>query len=180
MIESAVETLANWEPGRRDQRLYAEYLAFAEESAHTWRESSIDEHLTVSAFIFNAALSEVLLCFHKKGLFWLQLGGHIEPADPSLLEAARREASEESGLTRLTPLTSEPVDISRHELSSGFGTCKVHWDIGFAFVSDPRGDLVVSDESEDVRWCPVDRLPTPLAGGVRERISAITGIFATR
>lgn len=173
MTEPAAVALSRWDAVQIDRTLYEEYVAFTADPAHTWRESSTEQHLTVSAFIFNRDLNRVLLCFHKKGQFWLQLGGHIEQQDTSIFEAAEREAAEESGLSALCPISTDPVDLSRHELSSGFGTCRVHWDVGFAFTTDVIEEIVVSDESEDLRWYPVAELPAPLADGVAHRIAAI-------
>lgn len=178
VVETARETLADWTPPSEDTDLHAEYVDFAEDVDHTFRETSVEQHLTVSAFVFSPDLSQVLLCFHKKGQFWLQLGGHVEPEDASLFAAAMREAAEESGLAEIEPVVSAPADLSRHGLSRGFGTCRVHWDIGFGFTADAAGQIRVSDESEDVRWWPVDRLPTPLADGVERRVAKIRSAFA--
>ncbi|MFK3672330.1 NUDIX domain-containing protein [Leifsonia aquatica] len=79
-----------------------------------------DQHITASCFVFNPALDQVLLCFHKKGQFWVQLGGHIEPDDITIAAAALREAREESGLDELEIVTSRPLDVNRHALGDGF------------------------------------------------------------
>ena len=54
-------------------------------------------HLTASAFVVSPD-DELLLIFHRKLGIWVQPGGHIEPGDESLLDAARREVAEEVGL----------------------------------------------------------------------------------
>ncbi len=169
---SASETLSRWTPTTGDERaLHAEYLAFAADSDHTHRETSVAEHLTASSFVFSRDLDRVLLCHHRKGQFWVQLGGHIERDDDSLLDAALREAGEESGLERIEPLLPTPVDLNRHALSTRFGTCRVHWDIGFAFTADAAETPTTSDESEDVRWWPIDALPADGVDGLADRIA---------
>ncbi|WKK73169.1 hypothetical protein Q0F99_09325 [Rathayibacter oskolensis] len=70
-----------------------------------------------------------------------------------------REAREESGVSDLRLLGSLPVDVDRHALSSGFGRCSTHWDVGYAAIADPDAPLVVSDESDDVAWWRIDALP---------------------
>ena len=50
---------------------------------------------------------------HPKFGRWLQLGGHLEPSDTSLLAAAAREAAEESGLDGLV-LVPGVIDIDIH------------------------------------------------------------------
>lgn len=116
------------------------------------------EHMTSSAFIFSPDFSHILLTYHRRLHRWVQLGGHIDREDASLVAAGIREATEESGLAHLRLLSPRPVDFDRHTLHGNF-TCHAHWDIGFAFVADMDADVVVSDESIDVAWWPVDQLP---------------------
>lgn len=130
------------------------------------------EHVTASCFVFSPDLTQVLLCFHRKGGFWVQFGGHIESWDASLAEAALREAREESGIDELAPVSEGIVDLGRHELRGRFA-CSAHWDIGFAATADPGTAITVSDESEDVRWFPVDDLPQGSADGLAMRVEAV-------
>jgi 8-oxo-dGTP pyrophosphatase MutT (NUDIX family) len=171
VAEDSAAALRSWVPIREvDRHLQREYLEFADDPAHTHRETSAAQHLTASAFVFDPAYERVLLCFHGKGRFWVQLGGHIEQSDATLADAALREAREESGLDRISPVRDSPVDLDRHALSSGFGTCRVHWDVGFAFIADPAAVAVGSEESESVAWWPVDDLPDGSVSGLAGRI----------
>ncbi len=116
------------------------------------------QHLTASCLIFTPTLTHVLLCFHKKGQFWVQVGGHIDATDDDdLVAAAMREAQEESGLTDLTVIDGV-LDLDRHDLGAAFGRCRIHWDVGVAALS-PLASPRVSEESERVQWFPVDALP---------------------
>ena len=152
--------------------LFEEYLDFARDPANTYRGTASGEHFTASGFVFNRSRDKILLCFHKKGQFWVQFGGHIESEDDSLLEAATREVKEESGLTNLRPLLPYPAELDRHELSGAFGACRVHWDVGFAFEAAEAENVLVSDESEDVRWWPTASLPLDTAPYLGERVAA--------
>ncbi len=49
----------------------------------------------------------------RKAQRWFQFGGHLEPGDPSLADAALREAREESGLVGLSGPVG-PVHLDRH------------------------------------------------------------------
>lgn len=172
MLISAARTLANWPPNTDfDRELYAPYVDFAADPATTHRESSVAQHLTASAFVFDERLENVLLCFHGKGRFWVQLGGHVDLDDASVHDAARREAREESGIDELASLSPAPVDLHRHALSAAFGTCRVHWDMGFAFTAARDAVPTASDESESVAWWPVDALPEGSVSDLAPRLS---------
>lgn len=178
VAEDSAAALRSWTPLREaDRVLWQEYVDFAADPAHAHRETSTAQHLTASAFVFDAALEHVLLCFHGKGRFWVQLGGHLEQSDASLADAALREAREESGLDALTPLLGTPVDLDRHALSSRFGTCRVHWDVGYAFRAEPDAIPVASDESESVAWWPVYDLPEGSVEGLARRVGRAVEIL---
>jgi 8-oxo-dGTP pyrophosphatase MutT (NUDIX family) len=85
------------------------------------------EHVTASCFVFTPDLGHVLLCFHKKGRFWVQLGGHREPTDESVPAAAFREAREECGINDIRPISDRVLDVDRHSLGGGFTRCSAHW-----------------------------------------------------
>ena len=175
------DVLDEWTPHDPAQAaLLEEYRAFVAASGAAAVDRSLaPAHLTASCFVLTPDLSRVLLCFHRKGQFWVQLGGHLEPDDTSLAEAASREAREESGIADLRA-ERLPADVHRHELSAAFGSCRTHWDVGFVAYAAASCVPVVSDESEQVAWFGVDDLPdgTPddlavrlrtVLGGARER-----------
>ncbi|MFJ7287503.1 NUDIX hydrolase [Curtobacterium sp. NPDC098951] len=137
------------------------------------------EHLTASCFVFSPDLGSVLLCLHRKGRFWVQFGGHLEPDDRDLADAARREAREESGIADLDLLDRGLADLDRHDLHGGFA-CAAHWDVGFVAVVDPARATTVSDESDDVRWFALDALPEGLAPGLPARLAAVVATVAHR
>lgn len=150
-----------------------EYLRFIGSMDAPLARSGGPEHITASCFVFTPDLANVLLCFHRKGQFWVQLGGHVEALDPSVASAALREAHEEGGIVDLAPLGSHPVDVNRHALSSSYGTCRVHWDIGYAAIAQPGAIPVTSEESEDVAWWPVDALPDNVPPMFAERLATV-------
>lgn len=185
LARDAIARLDRWQPvDPRQAALAEEYRAFvsgeAGPRADAVRRDGGPEHLTASCFVLSPDLDRVLLCFHRKGQFWVQVGGHTEPGDTTLAGAAYREAREESGLAGLVPFDPDlepsadladrpvagrqavpaaPVDVHRHDLAAAFGTCRTHWDVGFVAFADPDARTAVSDESEDVAWFPVDALP---------------------
>lgn len=115
-------------------------------------------HVTASCLVLDPSLERVLLTHHRKADQWYQLGGHLEVGDRSVRAGAAREALEESGVPGLR-VTALPVHLDRHTLVGAFGRCAEHLDIRYAALAPVGARPVVSAESLDVRWWPVDALP---------------------
>ncbi|MFJ4174503.1 NUDIX hydrolase [Microbacterium sp. NPDC089696] len=130
-------------------------------------------HATASAFVFDPSLTRILLVFHGKGRFWVQPGGHLEPGDASVAEAALRELAEETGVAPGSIEEPYAYDLDRHALSAAFGRCASHLDIGVALVVAGDTAPVVSAESEDVRWWPLDDLPVDVPPQFHRRVRTV-------
>jgi len=128
------------------------------------RSDNPGAHLTASALIVNATRDRVLLCLHGRINVWVQVGGHCEPEDLSLADAALREAREETGLDRLV-LHPEPIDLDVHPVHCAAGP-GLHYDVRFAALAPPGAVERVSAESHALGWFAPDALPRPLAGSV--------------
>ena len=168
-----IARLQRWMPVAAGQAaLRDEYLRFVTDAPHAalQREGG-PEHVTGSCFVFTPDLAQVLLCFHRKGQFWVQLGGHIEPADTSVAAAAYREAAEECGIDDLIAVGAL-LDVDRHGLGGGF-RCSAHWDVGFAAIARPEAAPVASAESEDVAWWPVSALPENIPPHFTRRLNGV-------
>ena len=109
-------------------------------------------HFTASAFIFSPR-GEVLALFHRKLKRWLQPGGHIESDDQSALNAALREATEESALVNLQLITKVPIDLDIHLIPARLSEPEhEHFDIRFAFMTHTPHRAQLSQESSGLEW----------------------------
>ena len=90
----------------------------------------------------------------------MQLGGHLEPGDATLLDAAVRETIEESGLHRFDG-PPRLLGVGRFDdVPCQPGQLRTHYDIRFLVLAD-HVDAVISEESLDLAWCPLEQLPEP-------------------
>ena len=72
-----------------------------------------EAHFTASALVVDEGGARTLLVHHAKSGAWFQPGGHVEPGDGTLGEAALREAREETGLDVRLHAPS-PLDVDVH------------------------------------------------------------------
>lgn len=139
-----------------------EYLDLLERSPRALYRDGGPVHLTASAIVVDAPGEQVALVWHRKGEFWVQPGGHLEPGEIDLELAARREVAEETGLEELERVGDGPAMLHQHDLSAAFGRCRAHWDVQYLLRAPAPASAVplrASDESPKVRWVPWPRRP---------------------
>lgn len=167
----AMSVLSAWENDEPQQRVLREqYLEFLREHPDGMSRECRIGHLTSSALVMDEHRSRVLLTLHPKVGRWLQLGGHNEQTDASIGAAARREAQEESGIDDVV-ISGIPLRLDRHPVPCG-GAMSEHLDVQYLALVPADAQEVISDESDDLRWFPVDALPEPLDPSVRALIDA--------
>jgi 8-oxo-dGTP pyrophosphatase MutT (NUDIX family) len=156
----ALGLLRAWSsPDAGQSRLRQQYVEHLLAHDHGLDRSCRPDHLTASTLVMSPDTQRVLLTLHAKARAWFQFGGHLEPDDEGLVEAAEREAREESGLTDVA-LDPVPVQLDVHEVPFCGGTGTRHLDVRFVAVADPAATTAVSAESTEVRWWPADALPS--------------------
>lgn len=169
----ASRVLTDWSaPDAEQEQLRALYLDHLAEHPTAMSRDCHPDHLTASALVISSDGEQVVLTKHPKAGLWLQTGGHCEPEDATLAGAALREAHEESGITGLQ-IDPVPVLLSRHEVPfCGPVQPAHHLDVQFMAVAPDGAEPVISEESDDLRWCSVDHLPEPTDQDVRDLIAA--------
>ncbi|GAA2263183.1 NUDIX hydrolase [Streptomyces indiaensis] len=152
LYDDAVLVLKGYEDQTELRQAYLDHLA--DHPDGLWKACHAG-HITASALVIDPEGGRVLLTLHKKLRMWLQMGGHCEPGDASLADAALREATEESGVPGLSLLPGGPVRLDRHPIPP---PCHRHFDVQYAVVAPPDAEHAISDESLDVRWFGYDEV----------------------
>ena len=117
-------------------------------------------HITASAWVVNLGGTHIVLVDHRKLDRWLQPGGHADGC-PDPESVARTEVHEETGLDDLVLAANAPFDLDIHPIPEHRGVpAHDHYDIRYAFRLRTDQPLVVSDESHQVAWVPIDDLET--------------------
>jgi 8-oxo-dGTP pyrophosphatase MutT (NUDIX family) len=137
-------------------------------------------HVTCSVAVLDGQ-GAVLMVKHRALDMWLIPGGHIEPADDSLLGAALRELDEETGVSwrdiaELPDAGAIPVDIDVHPIPANPAKGEPgHWHADFRYVIEARRPDTITLQAEEVSGCNW-RLPALLH---QRRLAAkIAGVAA--
>ncbi len=135
----------------------ARMLALLEASGDPFSRRQLEPgHFTASAFVLCPEQRRVLLVHHQKLSRWLQPGGHVEASDVDLFSAARREVSEETGVSVGPALGHGIFDVDVHVIPDNPREgAHLHFDVRYAFVA-LADRLEASPEVLAARWVELD------------------------
>lgn len=120
-----------------------------------WKRSTLDGHVTASAWVLNSTKTHALLLHHAKLDRWLQPGGHVDDDDASLEYAALREAREETGINTLFLVDREIFDVDVHPIPARHHEpAHLHYDVRY-LVGTRDEAVTLSTESTGFRWIPL-------------------------
>ncbi len=158
--DSVIALLGEWQaPNPAQDSLREAVLGFVLARTDACLRECEPGHVTASTLVLDDTGARVLLTLHPRLGRWVQLGGHCEDDDPDILAAASREATEESGVAGLR-LHPELVAVHVHPVTCSLGVPTRHLDLQFMAQAPAGAQIVLSDESDDLRWWPADALPS--------------------
>ena len=132
-------------------------IAFVEAHEDCFHRTQLAGHVTASAWVVNRERTRALLVHHARLNRWLQPGGHCDGC-ADVLAVALRETLEETGL-EARPVREGIFDVDAHDIPArGREPAHVHYDIRFLLEADDGKEVVVSEESHDVRWVQLEEV----------------------
>ncbi|WP_186646562.1 NUDIX hydrolase [Fluviispira vulneris] len=146
---------------------------FIKGEENCFQRSNLSGHVTGSSLVVNKDFTKVLMTFHAKLKKWLQLGGHCD-GDHLVHQVALREANEESGSNLLHLLNYFafpqkynmhdfeniiPFDLDIHEIPARLAEpTHLHYDIRYLILAEKEDDILISEESLDLKWIPIHEI----------------------
>ena len=114
-------------------------------------------HFTSSCWIVNKEKTKVLMVYHNIYDSWWWVGGHAD-GDDDLLHVSLKEASEETGLKNVIPLSKdifslEVLGVDGHMKKEGYISTHIHLNITYLLCAN-ENDIthIKEDENSDVKW----------------------------
>lgn len=119
--------------------------------------TNLTMHMTASAWTVNRQRDKILMVYHNIYRSWSWLGGHAD-GEKDLLSVAVREVREESGISRVRPVTDEifsleVLTVDGHEKRGEYVPSHLHLNLTYLLEADDAQALTVKpDENSGVAW----------------------------
>lgn len=120
-------------------------------------------HFTSSSFILNKERTKMLMIYHKIYNSWAWTGGHSD-GDNDLLNVAIKEAKEETGIKKVTPILEniyslEIINVNGHEKREKYVGSHVHLNVTYLLEADESEEInIKEDENSGVKWVPINEI----------------------
>ncbi len=154
-LPEQIEAFSPWDAQEQtDRALMLRQMARYDDLLY--RDNSV-MHFTASAWVMTPARDRVLMVYHNIYRSWSWPGGHAD-GEADLLAVAQREVTEETGLTRLTPLlpgifSLEIIGVNGHMKRGAHVSTHLHLNLTYLLEADPLEPLRKKpDENRAVAW----------------------------
>ncbi|MCS7042057.1 MAG: NUDIX hydrolase [Bryobacteraceae bacterium] len=155
LLLAALRAHSPWDA--REASMLARIAAFVETHENCFERTLLEGHVTGSAWVVNPERTHALLVHHRRLDRWLQPGGHCD-GSPDVLGTALREVLEETGI-HARPVSEAIFDVDAHDIPArGAEPAHVHYDIRYLAEAPLSCQPVVSPESREVRWVPLEEI----------------------
>ncbi|MFN2384721.1 MAG: NUDIX hydrolase [Thermoanaerobaculia bacterium] len=153
---SLLEHLRSYRGAPAETAILGRFVRLLEGAADPFSRENTD-HVTASTVIARSSRGEALLRYHRRLGRWLQPGGHVEPEDASVFDAALREAREETGIGDFqAPLGNRILDLDVHDIPGSAGQPPHrHFDVRYLLIAPPGSEV---SEAHRTRWVPFESL----------------------
>lgn len=156
--KAMIEKIKNYVPFNEQEETDRKMiLKFLGENEDVWVRENLFAHMTASAWVVSPDRSKVLMAYHKIYDSWAWLGGHAD-GEKDLLSVAMREVREESGITKLRPVTEdifslEVLGVDGHVKKGVYVPSHLHLNVTYLLEADPEEKVCVKeDENSGVAW----------------------------
>ena len=135
----------------------AEILRRLKSGEELYTRQNKSAHLTASAWVVSPKKDRVLMAYHNLYNSWSWLGGHAD-GEKDLLAVAMKEVREESGVTRVRPVSGqiysvEILTVDGHEKRGKYVPSHLHLNVTYLLEADPDEAVRIKrDENSQVGW----------------------------
>lgn len=154
-LKELIRAYVPWdEQEEKDRKLI---LDFMEGQPDCLERSNEIAHFTASAWVLNPGKDRVLMVYHNLYDSWSWTGGHAD-GEEDLLEVAIREVGEETGLTRLAPVSEsiyslEIITVDGHWKKGRYVSSHLHLNLTWLLEALEEQELCSNpEENSGVRW----------------------------
>lgn len=140
-------------------------LQFMENNPNALTRDNQAGHFAASAWVVNPQHTKVLMIYHNIYNSWSWAGGHAD-GETDLMQVARREIEEETGLAGLKPLCDgifaiNVLAVERHIKKGAPVATHLHLDVEYLFEGDDSLPLKIKeDENSAVGWVNIEDIDT--------------------
>ncbi len=144
----------------KDKEIFLKYI---NEFGNILTRENEYAHFCSSALVVNKNMDKVVMVYHNIYKSWCWVGGHAD-GEENLIEQAKREINEETGLTKFKPLSEDFISIDTLPVPGHFKRGKyvpahTHLNVAFLFVADDSEPLrIKEDENSKVEWIDIDKV----------------------